>query len=193
VAEGLRVADLLPDRLDGAAEEARKSLCGNEEIGRMSLAWGYIGDQLEGALHSALDCDLLELFGKGWASAKLLADYADPEKHPPGERSVVELGAHDFGRDLHPIVAVTIGSCPCIELKFTFAVTAHFGGLRLTIGDGHILAGATGDAWTSAQLSYNGVPLHEAAESRKLALPGQFSFASPGIAIGLARPAGKPA
>ena len=185
MADGLRVADLLPDDLDAAAEQARRSLCDNEEIGKMSLAWDYISSQLEGALKAALDCDLMDLFAKGWANARLLADYSDPEKHPPGERSVVELGAHDVSRDLHPIVAVTVGSCPCIELKFTFTVAAHFGGLKLTIGDGHILGGATGDAWATAQLSYNGVPLHEAAESRKLALPGRFSFAPPGIAIAL--------
>lgn len=183
MAEALRVADLLPAELDGAAEQARRALCENEEIGAMSLAWDYIGSQLEGALQAALDCDLMELFAKGWASARLIADHADPEKHPPGERSVVELGAHDFSRDLHPIVAVTVGSCPCIELKFTFAIAAHFGGLKLTIGDGHILGGATGDAWATAQLSYNGVPLHKPAESRKLALPGRFTFAPPGIAI----------
>jgi hypothetical protein len=47
----------------------------------------------------------------------------------------------------------------------------------------HITGGRPGDAWATAQLSYNGIPLHEAAESRKLALPGEFEFAEPGIPI----------
>jgi hypothetical protein len=183
MADRLTLAMLLPDRLDGAAGEARKALCANEEVGRMSLAWDYVGSQLEGALKSALDHDLLEVLAKGWATAATLSEYADLEKHPVGERSVVELGAHDLSREVHPIVAVTIAPCPPVDLKFTFAITAHFGGLKLTVGDGHILSGAPGDAWASGQLSYNGVPLHKAAESRKVPLPGQFTFAAPGIAI----------
>ena len=183
MAERLTLASLLPDRLDGAAEEARKALCENEEVGRMSLAWDYVGSQLEGALRSALDTDLLEVLAKGWAAASTLTEYADLEKHPMGERSVVELGKHDVSRDVHPIVAVTIAPCPSVDLKFTFTIKAHFGGLKLTVGDGHILSGAPGEAWASGQLSYNGVPLHKAAESRKVPIPGKFTFAAPGIAI----------
>ena len=149
----------------------------------MSLAWDYVGSQLEGALKSALDCDALEVLAKGWANAKLLADYGDPDKHPPGERSVVELGAHDVSRDVHPVVGVTIGSCPCVELKFTFTVSGHFGGLKLALLDAHIVGGSIGDAWLTAQLSYNGVPLHDAAESRKVPLSGEFAFDPPGIAL----------
>jgi hypothetical protein len=96
---------------------------------------------------------------------------------------VVDLGGKDFSRELHPVIAVTIGSCPCVELKFTFTVTAHFSGLRLAVGDGYILGGDLGEASASAQLTYNGVPLHGAAESRKVPLPGRFTFDAPGIAI----------
>ena len=78
---------------------------------------------------------------------------------------------------------MTIGSCPCIELKFTFTVTGNFGGVALGALNAHITGGRPGDAWATAQLSYNGIPLHEAAESRKLALPGAFEFAEPGIPI----------
>ena len=177
------LADLLPARLDRAAEQAREALCADEEVGRMSLAWDYVGSQLEVALKSALDCDALEVLAKGWANAQLLAEYADPEKHPPGERAVVELGAHDVSRDVHPVVGVTIGSCPCVELKFTFTVSGHFGGLKLALLDTHIVGGSIGDAWLTAQLSYNGVPLHDAAESRKVPLSGEFVFDPPGIAL----------
>ena len=177
------MSDLLPERLDKVAEEARKTLSENEDIGCMKLAWEYIGDQLEGALKSALDCDAVAVFAKTWSAADLLSDYADPSKHPPGERSVVELGAHEISRALEPVIAVTVGSCPCIELKFTFTVTGNFGGVTLTVMDAHITGGSAGEAWASAQLSYNGIPLHDAAKSRKLALPGAFEFAAPGVPI----------
>ena len=179
----LKLSELLPARLEGVGERARAAICENEEISGMGLAWDYVGSQLEAALKATLDCDALGLFAKGWASLQLLAEYADPAKHPPGERSVVELGAHEISREVHPVIAVTVGSCPCIELKFTFTVSGQFGGVKLTINDGHVVGGALGDAWASGQLSFNGVALHPAAESSRTALPGEFTLASPGVAI----------
>lgn len=181
--DAVKLSDLLPDRLDEVGEQARAAICENEEISGMGLAWDYVGSQLQAALKSALDCDALGVLAKGWSGLQLLAEYADPAKHPPGERSVVELGAHEISREVHPVIAVTVGSCPCIELKFTFTVTGHFGGAKLAISDGHIVGGALGDAWANAQLSFNGVPLHQAAESRKVALPGKFDLAAPGVAL----------
>ena len=127
----VKMSDLLPERLDRVADEARKTLSQNEDIGCMKLAWDYVGTELENALKSALDCDAFTVFAKTWATAQQLSDYADPAKHPPGERSVIELGAHEISRALEPVIAVTIGSCPCIELKFTFTVTGNFGGVAL--------------------------------------------------------------
>ena len=179
----LKMSDLLPERLDKVEAEARKRLCENEDIGCMKLAWDYVGSELQGALKSALDCDALTVFAKTWATANALSEHADPAKHPPGERSVIELGAHEISRELEPVIAVTIGSCPCVELKFLFKVTGNFGGVKLTVMDAHITGGSPGEAWATAQLSYNGIPLHEAAESRKLPLPGAFEFPAPGIPI----------
>ena len=179
----VKMSDLLPERLDRVAGEARKTLSQNEDIGCMKLAWDYVGTELENALKSALDCDAFTVFAKSWATAQQLSDYADPDKHPPDERVVIELGAHEISRALEPVIAVTIGSCPCVELKFVFKVTGNFGGVKLTVMDAHITGGSPGEAWATAQLSYNGIPLHEAAESRKLPLPGAFEFPAPGIPI----------
>lgn len=183
MADALKLNALLPAKLDGLAERARDKLGENEEVGGMKLAWNYVGNQVRSALSDALDCDLLEQFAKAWASAKLLADYGDPAKHPAGERSVVELGAHDVGHDFNPVVSVKIGKCVPIDLPFTLSVSGSFAGVKLAIKDGHIVGGETGDASASGQLSLNGIPLHEPAESAKIALPGSFSLAPPGVRI----------
>jgi hypothetical protein len=181
--DGLRLKDLLPKRLDAVGERARQELCENQEVGGMKLAWGYIGSRLSDALEQALDCDLMEIFVKGWATSDLLVEFAANGGHVAGEHSVVELGAHELTRELKPVIAVTIGSCPCVEIEFGFAVSANFGGVQLTIVDGHIIGGRTGEAWASAQLSCQGVPLHDASESRKLPIPGAFQFDAPGVPI----------
>jgi len=84
---------------------------------------------------------------------------------------------------MKPVIAVTIGSCPCVEIDFEFAVSARFGGVQLTIVDGHITGGQAGEAWASAQLSCQGVPLHDAADTRKMPIPGSFEFKAPGVPI----------
>ena len=183
MAEAVKLSALLPDKLDSLADRARERLCEDEQVGGRKLAWGYVGGQLTSALTAALDCDLLEVLGKGWATAKLLTEYGDAVKHPPGERSVVELGQHEMSHEFNPVISVIIGKCPCVDLQFTLAVTASFNGLKLALMDGHIAGGETGDASASGQLSLQGIPLHTPAESRKLALPGSFSFAPPGIRI----------
>ncbi|HMI40268.1 MAG TPA: hypothetical protein VK485_03430 [Sphingomicrobium sp.] len=183
MADKVPLSVLLPDRLDSMAERVKSKMCEDEQVGGMKLAWGFVGTEIFNALKSVLDCDLLEILAKGWAQASVLADFADSGRHPPGERSVVELGAHDVSRELHPVIAITVGSCPCVELKFTFTVTANIGGVRLSILDGHIIGGDLGEAWAAGQLSYEGMPLHSAANSKKIGLPGEFGFTSPGIAI----------
>jgi hypothetical protein len=78
---------------------------------------------------------------------------------------------------------VTVGSLPCVELAFTLKLSAHFGGLKLSILNGHITGIGSGEGKVSAQLSYEGLPLHKAAEAKKLAIPGDFRFAAPGVPI----------
>ena len=183
MAESVKLSALLPDRLDTLAERARARLCEDKQVGGMKLAWGYVGGRLRDALVDALDCDVLEVVAKGWASAASLSEFGDESRHPAGERSVVELGEHEVGRELSPVISVTIGKCPCVDLEFTLALNAKFGGVKLALQDGHIVGGETGDASASAQLSFQGVPLHDPAESPTLPLPGSFSFAAPGIPI----------
>ena len=177
--DDVSLGSLLPARLDSLDEQVRARLCQDDQVGGMKLAWDFIGKELGTSLKSVLDCDLLEIFALTWAKAAPLAELADPAKHPPGERSLVELGGHDLNRDFHPVIAVTIGSCPCVELRFTLALAAHIGGVRLAVTNGHIISGDLGEVWASVQLSYEGTPLHPPPESRKLALPAEFLFDPP--------------
>jgi hypothetical protein len=183
VPKAVALGELLPEKLDSVADRVRDRMCDDERIGGMKLAWDYIGRELHKALKSVLDHDLLEVMGNGWAQFSELAAFADPAKHPPGERSVVELGEHELQRELQPVVAVTIAPCPSVELKFLLALTATVGGVRLSIVDGHIVGGDLGELRASAQLSYEGTPLHPAQESARIGVPGEFAFDPPGIQI----------
>ena len=182
MAEALRLKALLPERLEEAGQRVREKLCENERVGAMNLAWDYVGSRLSGALEQALDCDAMRLFAKGWASADQLAGVVKL-RPSTGGRSTLEIGPHEFKQELKPIIAVTIGPCPCVDIEFGFAVSANFSGVQLHIVDGHITGGEAGQAWASAQLSFEGVPLHDAVETRKVAIPATFRFDAPGVPI----------
>lgn len=181
--DGVKLSALLPDDLEDAGKRAAASLREREDVGCLKLAWDAIASELEGALGRALDCDLVGVLAECWAESRLLAEYADPKKHPPGERAVLEVGAHEFSREVHPVLAVTVAGCPCVEIRFTFALAGHLGGVRLLVADGRIRGGSLGEGWVSAQLSYGGAPLHSAAESKQLDLGGDFTLPGEGVRI----------
>jgi hypothetical protein len=82
-------------------------------------------------------------------------------------------------RELHPVITVTIGDCPPMELRFTITLCAHLSGLALALRCPFLTGGSAGDAKVSAALSYGKVELVKPEESRKLALPGRFDFDPP--------------
>jgi hypothetical protein len=174
-----KVADLLPDRLDGIEKRIKEGLRDDPGTGGLPLAWDLIGSEVEGALRKVLDCDLLQILGKAWATMRALQAYADPALHPPGEEAVVHLGERDLERDLHPVINVKIGDCPPMELRFTLTLCAHLSGLALSLNCPNLTRGAAGDGQVSARLSYDKVELIKPKESRKLALPGRFDFDPP--------------
>jgi hypothetical protein len=182
MAETIKVADLLPERIDGMGTAVREALCNDAKVAGQQLAWGYISAHLEQALRKALDCDLFEVLAGGWAQSPLLSSYAAAMTKPTAE---ITLGAHQLTRELHPGVAVTIAPCPCpcIELEFTLALSARFSGLKLDIANRHITGGVPGEISASAELSFQNITLHE-ANSRTIELPGRFRFSDPGIPIG---------
>lgn len=184
MSDTVKLAMLLPDGLADLGEEVRGRLSDEDRSSCAAAAWDMVGPQLRSALEGVLDCDLFELLAKAWAASDLLASYGDPALHPPGERALVELAGHELVREVKPVITVTVGPCPPVELEFALALTASFTGVRLAIADRHIVGGDLGAAKASAQLSLNGKPLHEPKDSREIALPGRFELDPPGVALG---------
>ena len=179
MADTIKVAELLPERIEGLGTAARDALCNDAKAAGLQVAWDYVSSRLDGALRQALDCDLFDVLARGWAQSPLLTNYVAALTQPAAE---VHFGKHELTRELKPSVAVTIAGCPCIELEFTFAIAAQFSGLTLDIADRHITGGSPGAVSASAELSLGEVTPHQ-AQSRELELPRRFRFTEPGIPI----------
>lgn len=188
MADAILLNALLPERLDSVVGQIKDRLCQDEQVNGMKLAWDFVAGQLHEALKSALDCPVADVLAECWAKAEPVAKLAASAGAAHAKPCIVQIGEHELSRELNPVISVTIGSCPCVELSMLFEVSAQISGVRLSIVDGHITGGDLGEAWASAQLSYEGVPVHPKSETRKLAIGGRFEFTAPGIAIpGLAR------
>jgi hypothetical protein len=180
---GVTLRQLLPEEVDMkpvVKDELRK----NAYVGRLSLAWGFIGSEATDAVRNVLDCDVFEIVARGWCVARELHEYADSSKHPPGERSIVHLGEHEFATNVHPVLSISVGAIECPPLRFTLELAAHFRSVALSISNGRITGLAAGDGYVSAQLKYGTVNLHKKKESEKVPLPVEFRFREPGLAIG---------
>ena len=190
MAESIRLSQLLPDRLDSIERPIRERLCQDKEVNGLALAWEVVGGKVQEALKSALDCNVVDILAECWSRAPQVAELLASAGRLSDDSCIIELGEHELSHELNPVVAVRIGSCPCIELNFALTVSARIGGAQLSIVNGHIASGELGEAWAGGQLSYEGIPLHSELESRKLSIGGGFEFTPPGIAIpGLGRPA----
>ena len=180
------LADLFPEEVElgpaMADAEARPDASGALQAASL-IPWDLVGGPVWDALRGLLDRDPVELFADGWTKAQAFRNYADPAKYPPDQTIVAHLGDHEFTRDLHPVITVSIPGCPPCALRFTVALEAWFSGVALSIRDGYILGGRTGDATLSAELKYRDISLIPEQKTRKLKLPGRFRFRPPGLRI----------
>src|SRR5262245_19877299 len=182
-----KVADLLPDRFDHLDEVIKAGLADDSAEARptiQSFAWQIIQSKAAEAVRDALDADVFELLARAWCVARELHEFTDRRKYPPDKDSTVFLGDHQVSTEVHPVLAVTVGSIETARLRFTVKLTAHFRSAALSIRDGHITAIEAGDCAVAAQLKYKDIKLHKELESRNVKLPGRLRLKPPGLEIG---------
>lgn len=179
---GIRLRDLVALE-DGDVARAVEE-CAKGEPRYASLGGRVAGLALrEGArrLNDTLDTDPFEWLATAWTKARLLQEYADPARHPPGETAVVTLGEHRLKGTWHPVLEVAVGGSQLPGLRFTLEVELLFKSVGLGVEGGAIRSVAPGTASVSARLKYGKVKLRECA-SKSLKLPGQLVL-DPGLRI----------
>lgn len=143
--------------------------------GKLGSATGFIASVAADKVNGELDVDALELLGKAWAKLKILREYADPKKHPPGQTSVIQLGQHDVTHTCDPVLALRAAGVKLTELKLALELDARFKSVALSIVDGRIMAAAPGEASVIARLKYKSVKLKEQS-TPAWKLPGEIKF-----------------
>jgi hypothetical protein len=177
------VADLLPTDLSQMDSIIRAQIEKSEVKQLPAFAWKFLESKTNGAIHQALDCDVLDLLGKGWSAARELHKFTNTTLHPAGEKSILTLGKHTLTAISHPSLVITVDSVQLKEIRFTLELNANLRTAVLAIQDAHIQSVDCGEFSVSARLKYKEVVLYESPDSQDMPMFGEYTFKSPGLAI----------
>ena len=170
--EGRTIRELLPssfDNLDEVIEkDAAARLPGGEGIPQ--FLWRVIGEKSADAVRDTLNVDIFDEIARAWLTAVELSQYTDEKKYPPEQTQRVFLGKHTVKRELHPVLAIRVGSRDLLKLRFTLELGAEFRSAQLDIRAGRIVALGAGECFVSLQLKYGAHNLHRAITSAKIPL-----------------------
>jgi hypothetical protein len=81
--------------------------------------------------------------------------------------------------EIHHIVTLLIGPLECRPIVFTVELTARLDTAVLLIKDACITGIDAGECFVSAQLKYGDLALHDEVESKRVPIPGRFTFKTP--------------
>jgi len=141
--------------------------------------WKHVGGEMESVALDKLNAlSVAGVLAQGWATAQELHEYADPARHPAGERSVIPLGnkktKHPYKLQVDLMAAGKKVATLELEITFEFAVQA----LELGVVDGCIESIALGQLEVSATVECEGKQLKELS-LRKFDVPGEHHFEHP--------------
>lgn len=164
------------------AESARMSTLKGLLLKQVTgVPWGNVLSECGRKVGDLLDIDPVDLMIKAWRQYGALVKYADPEKYPPEEVSLVPLAEHTVESEFHPYLEVVVNNQPVAKIVFDVSVALELKGLILKIQGGRIKAIETGSVGGKGSISVEGVALVE-KEFEPESLPGTINLGE-GIAI----------
>jgi len=170
---GPTVRSLLPPRwrdLDEIARQRMERAPWARDRRAPGLALGFAGEQATAALQRALERDVIADFIAAWKIAKEIRTCAEQSALDPGITHVLTLGEHELSTKLRALVRVDIDGFGIFDIPFDLALGAEFHLARLTVRGGALYAVDAVQCDVTAQLSYEGAPIHDKWRSQKVTL-----------------------
>ena len=139
---------------------------------------GFVAEEAAAAVDKVLDRDVFELVFKAWAAVRELHEYADPSKHPPGERAVVRWGKCSLQAPQNVDIKLGAAGVRLPVLRLTIDLAAEFDSLALTIQGGAIRKITPGAARASVGLKYLKTTLIKPRKTPELTFEHGVEFAA---------------
>jgi hypothetical protein len=124
------------DRFDNAKSttELKENLAKKSKL----IQWDAVKDVLAEKTVEMLDIPMVNVLFPAWKKYREIMEFADPEKHPPGETSLVSLAEHTVKTEHHPYLQVSYREFEFPKLEFTLSAELTLQGIVLRIQDGKI-------------------------------------------------------
>ncbi len=139
--------------------------------------WSVAASEILGALREKLNTPLGEILGGVWSKYADFLEYADPKRHPAGERSVVPLVKHTISYEKTPHVDVLAGGKKLGSIDFTVNLALTLHGANVAVQDGRFVALHTGQYEFEATLKCESQEILKRT-SKDYKLPGEILFGS---------------
>lgn len=137
------------------------------------LRWGPVVREVARRTNELLDLELADLVVGAWEKAGELGEYADPEKTPPGETVVTEMGEHSIDLEYHPSLSVLVNEARLPDLSLDIELSLIVKGMILTLRGGEIRRMRSGSMEATGSIEAAGVTIVE-RESEPVELPGEW-------------------
>ena len=145
------------------------------------IEWPIILDEVKDKVGDLLDIDIADIFLGAWKKAKMLDQYLDKKKYPPGESALVSLVKHSIKSDHHPYIEMVINDVAVGKVHFDIGVEFSLEGATLKVQDGKVMSIAVGTCTGKGKLGLQGAALIE-EKTKPIKLPGTIDLGE-GFAI----------
>jgi hypothetical protein len=124
----------------GKFDNARSTTELKEALAKKSklIQWGAVKDVLAEKTVEMLDIPVVKVLFPVWRKYQEIMEYADTEKHPLGETSLVSLAEHTVTTEHHPYLQVSYRGFQFPRIEFTLTAELTLRGIVLRIQDGKI-------------------------------------------------------
>lgn len=131
------------------------------------------------AATSCLHIDPLALLADGWATAKAIRAYRDPQANPPGTTSILKLAKHSIERDIKPAITIKLGALQRFPLSLALTVAGVFQGIELAISNGKIVSVGCGTCHLAFHIKLADKAVMAPKTLKEIKLPGEYRFVQP--------------
>ena len=168
------VGDLFSLGAEGDTPDEASALFG-AELRDAKVDAGALLGSIRGQISGVLDIPVAEVMASAWAKARQLQEYRDPERHPPGETSLLALAEHTITSSYAPSVELVLQGKLVQRLTVEVRVELTVEALHLEIRDARIVAVVPGRCQAGGRVSCQQWVLAQ-RETRTLQLPGRASL-----------------
>lgn len=171
-----------PETLEAALDKCQDAIVQAESGGLPRFSWPLLRSSVADAVSQSARTDKVYWLFQGWAFARELKSYKDPEKYPPDKVAVLKLGEHELSGTFHPIVTISCEGAVIGKLRFDVVMTGTLNAVSISIQDGKIIACGGGECELTVDFKFRDIDLTGPIKLKKLTLPGKLEFRNP-IAI----------